>query len=115
MREHIDRLNVGDTIFSVEQLKVTSLGCRVAAHIDNDLWFGKQDGVDHVFVHTSTRRVGDDDIRTAMLVDEVNGENVLHVASIEERVVDAVYCRIDLCILNSLWHIFDAHNLPSLT
>ena len=50
-----------------------------------------------------------------MLVDEVDGEDVFHVASIEERVVDAVDCRIDLCVLDCLWHIFDAHHLASLT
>ena len=37
-----------------------------------------------------TGRVGDDDIRTAVLVDEVLCQHVLHVAGKEQRVSDAV-------------------------
>ena len=68
----------------------------------------------HIGMHTCARRVGDDNIWATMLSNEVIGEDVLHVAGIEKGVVDVVYLAIHLCILDSLWHIFDADNLASL-
>lgn len=49
-----------------------------------------------------------------MFSNEIVGEDVLHIASIEKSVVDVVYLAIHLCILDSLRHIFDADNLASL-
>ena len=41
-------------------------------------------------MHASTWRVGDDDIGATMLVDEILCEDVLHVASVEQSVVQVV-------------------------
>ncbi|CDA56888.1 unknown [Prevotella sp. CAG:604] len=65
-------------------------------------------------MHTSTWRVGDDDIRTAMLPDEIVGQDILHIACIEEGVLDVVYLRIHLCILDGFRHVFDTDYFFSL-
>ena len=88
--EHVDWLYGGDFVFDVEELEVACLCGWVAADIDDATWRGIEDDVDDVFVHAGTRWVGDDDIRTAIFVDETVGEDIFHVARKEEGVVDAV-------------------------
>ena len=65
-------------------------------------------------MHAGTWRVGDDDVWTTMLSDEVIGQDILHIASIEEGVLDVVHLGIHLGILDSLWHVFDADHLLCL-
>ena len=62
-------------------------------------------------MHTGTWGVGDDDIGTSVLGNKVVGQDVLHVASIEQGVLDAVNLAVDLGILDSLWYVFDADDL----
>ena len=66
-------------------------------------------------MHASTWGVGDDDVRLTMLADEVCGEDILHVACIEERVLNAVNLAIDTCILNRLRYIFDTYDRGTLS
>ena len=49
-----------------------------------------------------------------MCGNEVLVENVLHVASIEKRVGNAIDVRVHLCILDGFGHILDANDLTSL-
>ena len=66
-------------------------------------------------MHTRTRRVGDDYIRTPVLVDKVLCQHVLHVAGKKQRVPDAVDFRVDLGVLDGFGHIFDADDLARLS
>ena len=65
-------------------------------------------------MHSGTWRVGDDDIWATVLGDEVIGQDIFHIACIEEGILDVVHLRIHLCILDSLWHVFDADYLLCL-
>ena len=114
VREHIDGLDALHLVVFAEQLKVASLCGRVATDIDDALRVGEEDGVDDVLVHAGTRRVGDDDVGLAVLLDEVAVQDVLHVASKELGVLDAVYLRVHLSILDSLGHVLDADDLAGL-
>ena len=49
-----------------------------------------------------------------MFCDEVFVEDVLHVASIEKRVRDAIDGRVHFRIFDGLGHIFDADDLTRL-
>ena len=60
-------------------------------------------------MHTSTGGVRDDDIGTAMLSDEIIGEDVFHISSIKQcLIILSIERSIDFCIFNSLRHIFNA-------
>ena len=113
--EHIYRLDARHFVLLGEQLQVASLCSWVAAHIYDALWVGKENGVDDITMHTSSGRVGDDDIGLAVLLNEVLIQDVLHVAGKELRVLDAVYLRVHLSILDSLRHILDANDLPGIS
>ena len=66
LREHVNGLNGHNSIGCIESLKVTGLRGRIATHIDYAARVSEKDGVNHVIVHTGTRGVGDDYIRTAV-------------------------------------------------
>ena len=66
-------------------------------------------------MHASTWGVGDDDVRLTMLADEVCGEDILHIACIEESVVNAIDLAIDTRILNRLRYIFDTYDRGALS
>ena len=109
--EHIDGLDSGNTVVCVEVVEVTSLRSRVAGDIDDALGSCPENGLHHIWMHTSSGRVSDDHIGTAVLGDEVVGEDILHIAGIEEGVGDAVDLGVDLRILDGLGHVFDADDL----
>ena len=111
MWEHVDGLYGNNTIVCIHQLQIASLCGRIARYIDNTLGSRIQNGFHHIGVHAGTWRVSDNDIRTSMFLDEVVCQNILHVASKEQRVGNAVDFRVDFGILNSLWHVLDADNL----
>ena len=114
VREHVDWLYGSYFVFYVEELEVACLSGWVAAHVYDATRFGIEDDVDHVFVHACARWVGDDYIWAAVFLDEAVGENIFHVASKEERVVDAIERRVHLGILNSFGHVLDADDLACL-
>ena len=65
-------------------------------------------------MHACTRGVRDDDIRTAMLLDERVSEDVLHITGKEQGIVNAVQAGVDLGILNGLGYIFYSDDLTRL-
>ena len=111
MREHIYRLHGSNLILGIEQLEIAGLCSRVTAYVHNAARLCKEQHIDYIVMHSGTWRVGNDDIRTAMLVDEILRKDVLHIAGLEQGILDTVDLRIDLCILNSLGHILDTHYL----
>ena len=88
--EHVNGLYGDYFVAGVEQGKVAGLGGGVAADIDDALGVGIEYDLYDVGVHAGTGRVGDDDIGMTVLTDEVVGEDVFHVAGIEQGVGDAV-------------------------
>ena len=88
--EHIHGLHLDDLILLVQILQVASLRGGIARYIDDAVGGCTKNGFHYIWVHASTWRVGDDDIRTAVLCDEIVGEDVFHVAGIEQGVADAV-------------------------
>lgn len=115
MREHIYRLYGSYLIFGIEQLKVAGLSSRITADVDDTLGLSKQNHIDYIIVHTCTWRIGNNHIRTSVLVDEILRQDILHITGIEQRIVDTVYLRIDLCIFYSLGDIFYTDDLTCLT
>lgn len=91
MGEHIDRLNLYYSIVCIQLLQVTSLCGRVTGHIDDTLWGSPEDCLDDVRMHACTGWVCDDDVWTTMLGDEIICQDVLHVTSKEQGVVDMIY------------------------
>ena len=71
MRKHVYRLYCHDLIVRIKKLEVAGLGGRVAADIDYALGSRTDDDIDDIGMHSGTRRVGDDDIRLAVLCDKV--------------------------------------------
>ena len=109
--EHIHRLHFCHAVVTIHHAQVTRLGGWIAADIDDALRLGIQYGLHHIGMHTGTWRVGNDNVRPAMLGNEVVGKYVLHVTSKELRIADAVNLRVYLCILNGLRHILYAYDL----
>ena len=71
MRKHVYRLNGLYFIFRIEQLQIARLRSRITADIYDAFGLCKQNDIHYILVHSGTGRVGDDDIGTAVLVDEV--------------------------------------------
>ena len=114
MREHIYRLYGHYFIFSIKQLKITCLSSRITTYIYNTLRLGKQNYIYHIVMHTRTRRVGNNYIRTTMFIDKILRQDIFHITGIEQRILNTVYLRVDFCILNSFGNIFYTNNLPCL-
>ena len=114
MREHINRLNGSHLVVVVHQLQVASLGSRVATYIHDAVRSRIQDYVHYIRMHSGTWRVGDDYVWATVLGDEFVGQNILHVACIEEGILDVVHLRIHLCILYGLWYVLDTDYLLCL-
>ena len=112
--EHVHWLYSSHPIVSIQILQVASLGSRVAGHIDDALGSSAKNGLDDVRMHACTRGVRDDDIRTAMLLDERVSEDVLHITGKEQGIVNAVQAGVDLGILNGLGYIFYTDDLTRL-
>ena len=89
--EHIDWLNAPDFIGFGKQLKVASLGGRVAADIDDTFRSSKQDSLYDARMHTGSGWVGNDDVGLSVMLDEVAVKDVLHVACKELGILDAIY------------------------
>ena len=114
MREHVYRLYGFYFVFCIEQLQVPCLRGRITAHIHDTFRLGKQDNIHHILMHTGTGGVGDDYIRTAVFVDEILRQHILHIAGKEQRILDAVDFRIDLGVFDGFGHVFDSDNLTRL-
>ena len=111
MWEHVDGLHATDAVVLSEHFKVAGLRGRIARHVYDALWSCIHNGFNDVGMHAGTGWVGDDHVRPAMPCDELIGQDVLHVACIEQGVVDVVQSRVDLGILNGLGNVFYADDL----
>ena len=114
VREHVYRLNGLHFIFRIEQLQVARLRSRITADVYDAFGCGKQNDIHYILVHSGTGRVGDDDIGTAVLVDEVLCQHVFHISGKEQCVFNSVNLGIDLGVFNGFGHIFYAHHLACL-
>lgn len=114
LREHIDGLYFDYFISIVEEAEVACLCGWIATYVNDALGMGMENGVDNIGVHTCAWRVGDDDIGGSVLLDEISSEDVLHVASKEERVVELVDGGIDFCVFNGFGNIFNTDDFCSL-
>ena len=111
VREHVYRLNGLHFIFRIEQLQVARLRSRITADVYDAFGFGKQNDIHYILVHSGTGRVGDDDIGTAVLVDEVLCQHVFHISGKEQCIFNSVNLGIDLGVFNGFGHIFYADYL----
>ena len=57
---------------------------------------------------------GDNHIGLSVLSDEVISQNIFHVASIEEGIINAVQLRVNLGVLDGLRHVLDTDHLARL-
>ena len=110
MREHVNRLHFLYGILGVEQCKVACLCGRVAAHIDYALRLRAEYCVYHVAVHSCAWRVGDYHVGTSVACYEFVGKDVLHVAGVEQSILNSVDRRVHLGVLDCLRNIFDAYH-----
>ena len=83
MWKHIYRLYGCYLIFFIEQLQVARLSGWIATYVNNTFGLGKENDNSHIGLHGGTRWVGNDDIRTAILIDEILGQNVFQVNAAE--------------------------------
>ena len=110
VREHVDRLHGHHLVGLVKQLKVTGLGGGIAADIHDFPGTDFQQLFDDAFSHACTRRVGDDEIRTAVGFDEIVSEDLGHVACVERAILYAIDFGIHLGILNGFLNILNAND-----
>ena len=66
-------------------------------------------------MHAGTWGVGNDDIRPSVFCNKLVCKDILHVTGKEQGVVDVVDLGVYLGIFDSLWHIFDADDLPGFS
>ena len=88
--EHVDGLYATNIILGRQKTKVAGLRGGVATDVYNLSWRCRQQLGDNTFMHSGTRRVGDDHIRSAIRLDELGREHLSHIASIEHSIVEAV-------------------------
>ena len=111
MREHVNGLYGSHLVFTVQQLQVACLGCRVTAYVNDTFRFGSQNYINDIIVHTCPGRIGNDDIRTSVFADKVFCQDILHITGIEQGIRDSVDLRIHFCIFNGFGYIFDTDDL----
>ena len=93
-----------------QELQVTRLRGGIATDIHDTAGSRSQDRANDIFMHPCTWWVGDDDIGSPMLLDKLGGEYILHIASIEECVVDLVDSAVDASIIDGLGDILNAND-----
>lgn len=69
--KHIHRLHCRQSVFCIQQGQIPCLCGRVATNVNNTFRLGKENDIYHILMHTCTRRIGDYNIRTTVLVDKV--------------------------------------------
>ncbi|OAV63841.1 hypothetical protein Barb4_04673 [Bacteroidales bacterium Barb4] len=66
-------------------------------------------------MHTGAGRVGDDNVRATVAVNEGFVQKVFHIASVEKGVCDAVQGGVYFGIFDGFGNVFDADHLTGLT
>ena len=62
-------------------------------------------------MHSRPGRVGDDYIRTPVLIDEILCQDILHVSGKEQGVLYSIDLGIHFCIFYGLFNYFNSINL----
>ena len=114
VREHVYRTHGSDYIVLAENLKVTCLRSRIAAHIYHSVWCRIEDHLCYVWVDSGSWWVKNDHIRSSVLLNKCICKNILHVTCEEVAVCDAVVFSVYLCISDCFRNIFDTDDLRSL-
>ena len=112
--KHIHRLHGGDLVFCTQDAQVAGLGGRIAADVHDPVGFRIEDDTGDVRMDAGPRRVQDDDVRVSVLRNEGRGEDIFHVAGEEGAVRDSVHAGIAFCILDRVFHVFDADDFRRL-
>ena len=115
MRKHVNRLHGNYPIGAIKHLKVTGLCGRVATDIYNAVGRSVQNGLHNIWVHTGTRRVGDDDVGPTMFIDKLLIEHIFHITGKEQGVVNVVDLRINFRIFDGFGNVFYAYHLVGLS
>ena len=66
-------------------------------------------------MHAGTRRIGNDDFWTTMLLYKILGKNVLHIASIKQSIIQPVYTGVFFGIFYRFGNILDTYHLTGLS
>ena len=112
MWEHIDGLYFCYPIIRIQLLQVTSLCGRITGYIDDTLRSCPEDGFDNIGMHTCTWWVSDNDIGTTMFSDKHVSQDIFHITSEEQGIVDMINLGIDSGIFNRFWYIFNTNHFP---
>jgi hypothetical protein len=110
MREHIYRTIRNNFVVFIEHLQVARLGGAVATYVYQFWRRYFYECLYNVGVHTCAWRVNDDYVGFAVLIDEIELEYILHVASEKFGIVYIVNLRIDFCIFYRLWYVLNTDN-----
>ena len=66
-------------------------------------------------MHTGTGWVGDNNVRTSVFSNKLVGEDILHITSVEQSIVNAVNFTVDFSIFDGFRYIFNTNHLTGLT
>ena len=113
VREHVDGLDASHLVFPGKEADVAGLCGGVAADVYDASGLHGEELFHDFLVHAGTRRVGDDDIGTAVRGDKVGGEHFGHVAGEELGVVYPVGDGVLACCGDGVLDVFYADDLPA--
>src|SRR5690606_40932061 len=82
---------------------MTCLCRRITTYIHYFFCFHFQDTFHDIGVHSCTRWIGNDHIRSPMLAYEICRQHILHIARIELSITNSIDLRIDFCVFNCRW------------
>ena len=88
--KHIDRLNLAYFIFDTQQIDIARLCGRIATDVNNALRLGKQYRVNNILMHTNAWRIGNDNIRSAVLIDKILNKNIFHISDKKQRICNVI-------------------------
>src|SRR5690606_4447255 len=81
LREHIYRLHPGHFVMFIQKGEIPCLSGRITADVNDTLWQDTNNLLNHILMHSISRRICDDDIRMPMLLNKAFGKDFFHVPS----------------------------------
>src|SRR5690606_30304480 len=84
---------------------VARLGRGVAAHVDDPLGRYLKEGLNNIWMHASTRRIGNNHVGMPFFLDQLLIEQVFHVACIEMAIAKTVKLGIGFGVIYGLGHV----------